>query len=438
MSLSDHIKIYTAEDFERYYSGSMNEQDMHALEKAALSDPFLSDALEGYANTGTASRDISAIRVKLDAKVQEKKNLPAEKNNSFVLRVAATIIFLALPAYFLMQRTDDQTLILAKNEKPASASQEQSGIKPIPAPGNVQDKDNASINNENNPEQTTTVSPEEKDVASNSNTVSPEDQTSPPFTGIATENEMQKSVEASSENIIIDANTKFEKRIQGLQQVSGKIIDEQGNAIPYATVTNNDKRVTADANGHFKIPAKDSIVFATISATGYDSKSLNMNTGPSQTIVLNDGNKNLNEVVVSGISKTAQKKLSTSAAAVKAKDVVAQNIHTNAVPVAGWQHFRDYIAANRKQMNNESGNKISGKVILSFKVNASGKPVRISIRKSLSAAYDNEAKRLLENGPVWKKPDNWALSFSAKVQGVTQTVTGSVTLANPGHETAIR
>jgi hypothetical protein len=34
----------------------------------------------------------------------------------------------------------------------------------------------------------------------------------------------------------------------------------------------------------------------------------------------------------------------------------------------------------------------------------------------------------VENGSVWKKPDNWSLSFSAKVQGVAQTVTGSVTV----------
>jgi hypothetical protein len=33
----------------------------------------------------------------------------------------------------------------------------------------------------------------------------------------------------------------------------------------------------------------------------------------------------------------------------------------------------------------------------------------------------------VENGSVWKKPDNWSLSFSAKVQGVAQTVTGSIT-----------
>jgi hypothetical protein len=34
----------------------------------------------------------------------------------------------------------------------------------------------------------------------------------------------------------------------------------------------------------------------------------------------------------------------------------------------------------------------------------------------------------VDNGQVWKKPDNWALSFGAKVQGVAQTVTGSVTV----------
>lgn len=32
----------------------------------------------------------------------------------------------------------------------------------------------------------------------------------------------------------------------------------------------------------------------------------------------------------------------------------------------------------------------------------------------------------IANGPVWKKPDNWAVSFGAKVQGVAQTVSGSV------------
>lgn len=34
----------------------------------------------------------------------------------------------------------------------------------------------------------------------------------------------------------------------------------------------------------------------------------------------------------------------------------------------------------------------------------------------------------VSNGPVWNKPDPWAISVSAKVQGVTQTVSGNVTV----------
>ena len=43
----NHIN-YTSEDFKRYYSGTMTAAERHALEKAALDDPFLADALEGY------------------------------------------------------------------------------------------------------------------------------------------------------------------------------------------------------------------------------------------------------------------------------------------------------------------------------------------------------------------------------------------------------
>jgi hypothetical protein len=48
--------------------------------------------------------------------------------------------------------------------------------------------------------------------------------------------------------------------------------------------------------------------------------------------------------------------------------------------------------------------------------------------KSLGEGPPGTYRFEVENGSVWKKADNWALSFSAKVQGVAQTVTGSVTV----------
>jgi hypothetical protein len=89
----------------------------------------------------------------------------------------------------------------------------------------------------------------------------------------------------------------------------------------------------------------------------------------------------------------------------------------------------------------------SGKSIVSVKLMHDGKPVSgaiiIQSRADMGpigmAAMTAPIKAIgekpagtysfeIDNGPVWKKPDNWALSFDAKVQGVMQTVTGSVTV----------
>jgi len=89
----------------------------------------------------------------------------------------------------------------------------------------------------------------------------------------------------------------------------------------------------------------------------------------------------------------------------------------------------------------------SGKNIVSVKLIHDGKPVPGAIIiqshadmgpigmagmaapiKPLGEGPPGTYRFEVENGSVWKKADNWALSFSAKVQGVTQTVTGSVTV----------
>ena len=90
---------------------------------------------------------------------------------------------------------------------------------------------------------------------------------------------------------------------------------------------------------------------------------------------------------------------------------------------------------------------VSGKSIVSIKLVHGGKPVTgaiiIQSRADMGpigmASMTAPIKALGEqplgtyrfevaNGSVWQKADNWSLSFSAKVQGVAQTVTGNVTV----------
>ncbi|MBI1331207.1 MAG: hypothetical protein GC166_15025 [Alphaproteobacteria bacterium] len=87
----------------------------------------------------------------------------------------------------------------------------------------------------------------------------------------------------------------------------------------------------------------------------------------------------------------------------------------------------------------------SGKSIVSIKLVHDGKPVTGAIIiqsradmgpigmgamtapiKLLSEEPPGTYRFEVANGPVWQKPDNWSLSFGAKVQGVAQTVSGAV------------
>ena len=70
-------------------------------------------------------------------------------------------------------------------------------------------------------------------------------------------------------------------------------------------------------------------------------------------------------------------------------------------PVIEKSAYDDYINNNRNPLPYVENEKQQGKVILMFKVNENGRPVDISILRSLNQAADREAVRLLQNGPNW-------------------------------------
>src|SRR5215217_1795365 len=86
-------KKYTAADFSKYHSGGMSAAEMHRLEKAALDDPFLADALDGYAHTKTGRQDVQALRRRLQKRVQRVHVLYSKKQ--LFVSVAALFILVA-------------------------------------------------------------------------------------------------------------------------------------------------------------------------------------------------------------------------------------------------------------------------------------------------------------------------------------------------------
>jgi hypothetical protein len=71
---ASHIN-YTADDIQRYIEGKMLPTEMHMLEKAALDDPFLSEAIEGY--QGLPSHEWSTAVADLKTAFAARHQAPA-------------------------------------------------------------------------------------------------------------------------------------------------------------------------------------------------------------------------------------------------------------------------------------------------------------------------------------------------------------------------
>jgi len=123
MANEQHIKSFTAADIERYHKGLLSAKERHALEKAALEDPFLADALEGYAFAGqTLPHDLTDLKNRIAARTEAAKIVPirgAGNRFSPMLRVAAMVILLAgagLLVYQFAFNKKDQDIAQAKPE----------------------------------------------------------------------------------------------------------------------------------------------------------------------------------------------------------------------------------------------------------------------------------------------------------------------------------
>ena len=107
MANSNNIKHFTAADIKKYHKGQLSSKERHDLEKAALDDPFLTDALEGYAVAGVnIPADIAELKKRLDDKLVKAKVIPiktAPRNSFKMMRAAVLIAFVAGASILIYQ-----------------------------------------------------------------------------------------------------------------------------------------------------------------------------------------------------------------------------------------------------------------------------------------------------------------------------------------------
>jgi TonB family protein len=163
--------------------------------------------------------------------------------------------------------------------------------------------------------------------------------------------------------------------------IKGVVKDEEGHPLPGVSVKvkGTTAATVTDVNGHFRLPVKTDKATLDIAFVGFKTSELNANTKDSVRVNLKETQQTLSEVVV-----THSEPNDTSQPSIAAH------------PQQGWHNFNIYIKGSAISPDGKTG-----KVRISFTVNANGTLDNFKVTKSLSTTADAKAIDLIRNGGSW-------------------------------------
>lgn len=385
--MQPHVKLkYSAADIERYLKGQMSPEEAHALERAALDDPFLSDAVDGYKYTKTPAADVEQLREQLQKRRRKFVFLNSTTPRIF-LRVAALFVLVAGFGWMVFKLTNNNKADIAFESNHAP-------FKSKPAQPTVADSAIASGT-------VAKTGKEEKNESEALKTPAPGKS--------AVENKVAKQSQPAVNTDQVSADTTFSnihaaaapaartvKDVAAAPAVNHifkiQVVDEHNNPVPFATITSIDakKAATADANGLYATEAPDTNMILVVNASGFRTQSASLNIADSQKkVVLQRNEQQLDEAVVVAKSKKSRNQNKVRLEAVE--------------PLEGWSRFNEYVDENLSQLQEDAEATRSGEILLSFDVDRRGNAINIVVEKPLCPSCDSTAVRLIRDGSKWKK-----------------------------------
>lgn len=378
-------------NFKDYIRGQRHGKEANRLEREAMNDPFLQDAIDGYDSVG--GNPMSAIE-----KLEKQLAPPPKRIDKRVwMWAAAAVLVLLIGIPFLLRQPDIKDVQVAsseavKQEETAILSPEsdsvlmadniepkapqESAVIPVPAEVREQklesreafvaqevadDAVSKEIVTRQQENAVRTIEPEQVSVAK---TIQPK----------------QETIQGRVAGVATASNTKL---------ISGKIVDETGE--PLSGVSINIKNTTTgtvtDIDGNFKLTVpKDERRLLVANYIGMRSQEMQLQDNMGD-ITMKADEMALNEVVVTGYG--TQRKRSYTGSVSKTKD---------SGPTFGETEFKQYFEENYDKTLCEN-ELISVKV--DFFVNENGRISNIQIKEISCPAIKTEVKRLLLGSPAW-------------------------------------
>ena len=456
MSQKNNDIIYSAADIEKYHNGLLSAKEMYNLEKAALDDPFLADALEGYAvNEININTDIAELKNRLAKRTGGNKVVPIItqiKSSSFQWwKIAAMFLLIAGAGLIVYQfgfnnKSNDIAQSLQK-ETVNSEAKDSDNINSFTLidsgknsnyimPGQEYELTIPEIN-KISPDTSAKGSVAKKSTKQKriiNDTVAQADVSTVTNAPPAKQDENQKEtlnddITLNKSNVAKEGESKAEKNnsdilaAQGAKQkrsiapgqskeinnktdqgmamnrnsiFRGRVTDANNNPLPFTNITNTEDNIGtySDVRGYFILTSPDSVMNVQVSSLGFESNNVQLlNNVPSNKVLLQEDRSSLSEIVISN------KKVNSNRA--RNNTMVLEEPE----PADGWSNFDIYLANNLKipESFKDKQTATSGEVQLSFDVTKEGEPINIKVKKSLCETCDKEAIRLIKEGPKWKR-----------------------------------
>jgi len=424
----ENIK-YSTEDIRKYLEGQLTDREMQALEKAALEDPFLADALEGLEESRRQSVSFETNISDLQKRLADRIHLRDRKKGIVYLlsnwQVAASVLFVIGTAVLTFtfinnkgSRTNiaktikkdsgienlnprvqdillDSTAVAQKNSPP-SVSAADSTVTAFAEPVAIEKKSRVKKAQEQE-------SAESQDKFSNSravNTLSDSLIVKKDITGAATQHALPasppKPAEAQLSGRVSGVLITSTKEISG-NYFQGVVVDDSNAPVSSATVIlpGSKKEVSTNDSGYFrmyldKTKTAGEIV---INRVGYQPVTASFNPDSSlvQKFRMKASPQTLNDVVVMGYSSKKRE---------ETEETYSKEKTGKPVDPLGWDSLVRYINSNKKIMTADS--LLKGEEVISFSVNKNGELSSFKVVKSISPVHDAEIIRLIKSGPPLK------------------------------------
>lgn len=464
---NNHIN-YTAGDIEQYLAGKLSPMQRHAMEKAALDDPFLAEAMEGYelVQGQDWNATLAALRDDIAGKGAVAKVIPLHKSNNNWKKAVAAILIIGAGAtltYTLTKNKAVETVnpqvaqhipvVTTKDSLPQTGTQPSPSVTASLNPTASGTKDEVSANH--GPVATLITQPKtgHADQYSTDPNAQQLRSTAPASKPVYVDEE--KTIIAAAAPPAVNSSTPLQQgevsRIEELADAKRKAAARQDNDLLYrqqAGITSNQPQgnmakkeavlnnfftaqvlstdntplpftnisirkdnfgTYTDAKGMVRLVSTDSILQVEVKSVGYQPRTFTLRNNQAQAkIILQEDEVALKDRTVVGGGRTTHQR--------SRRATLLTDSAVNVEPADGWDNYNTYVANNLDIPEDALKRELHGEVEISFDVRSNGTISNIRVNKSLGAEYDEAAKRLILEGPQWKVKKGRKTSAKVKVQ----------------------